>query len=170
MAEKAKKDSFLKTSLAELILLLHMAFGGGDGKTSSGKEGTWSRFIKTKLHFLTTEDEVIESNFVAKNLSSEEKITYRNLKKTLDKKGYDAGFLRVHLANRIKNDTDAAKEIVKDILGVDEWKFQKVILQEYYLLKKKSVFLIAWENRGWILYTFVILVILLLAKINYSMN
>ena len=160
---------FLKTSLVELIIALKM-LAGGNGKNDSGKEGALVRFMKTKLHFLTTEDERIESTFIAKTLSSEKKITYMQLKKTLGAKGYDVSFSRVHLASCIKNDADGAKAIIDDILSATEWKFQKIIMQEYYLLKKKSVFLIIWENKGWILYTFVILVILLLAKINYSMK
>ena len=159
------KNGFLKTTLIELLLAGKL-FLGGDGKDTSGKEGTFARFIKTKLHFLTTEDEVIESNFIAKNLSDEEKVTYRQLKKTLSAKGYDTGFLRVHLSNRVKNDLDGAKAIVKDILSANEWQFQKIILGEYYLLKKKGFFLKIWENRWFVLFCFMLFLIVNLAILN----
>ncbi len=165
MAEKAKKDSFLKTSLAELILLFHMMIGG-DGKTSSGKEGTWARFVKTKLHFLTREDEVKEGAFIRDNLSDKELKKYDRLKKIINRHGYDVSFFRVHFSNLIKENSSASKKIILELLSSRDWRAKKISLDRYHLLKKKSVLLLIWENRWFILFCVVFFVVVNIIILN----
>ncbi len=127
-------------------------------------------FKYLQSHIATEESKVTESIFVAKSMSPEEKVSYRELKKILREKGYDDVFLRMRLSSQIEYNSAGAKAIIKDVLSADSWESKKAVLQGYNLLKKRSVFLITQENKGWILYAFVVLIILFLTSINYSIR
>ena len=122
---------------------------------------------KIKAQIPSDNDKVTESIFIASEFKPDQRRQFYKIKETLVKNGYDSGFFLIHFASMIQADKSIAKDIIESLLSKIEWEDQKIILGDNYLLGKKGLLLILWENKFetclWIIFL-ISLVILCLKK------